>query len=535
MMNVRAFLSHSSTDKTLVSQIARQLGRAAVLFDLFEFSTGDDFHEAILRSLEKSQIFVLFASKKSIERDWVKFEITEAEKALTLRALSQCVCYIIDKNVTHSDLPVWMQTTLITREESPSLITLDIRRLINRKIAERRPTFFVDRSEEAEAALEIITSYESPTFRPPLTAFGLDGIGRRSLVRYIARNNLSYAKIVDLEIKEGDYLPETLLYLSLFVAPKSIDDPNGFLLVNQKRERSTIIHDIMQILCGICDSGTLPVFIDRGGIIDDEARLTSDFDALYNAIASEMAVDAVFIANRRVRASDGSPITGVRISELSAAFTERLLRLIAGRRGVNLRPAEVEQLAVYSRRYPPAAIFAIDEIEVYGLPHVLANQRALTNFSANIFLKQLSNNDKIDRTKAEILRLLSNYSPLPLSVIQRYIQRVNLDELMESLTYLVDSALVTPTGLNHAISEPVRDAAYRAFAGLRLDHGRAAELIEEYLREDDSDEARLALSQNLFRATLLSGRSNSSYAVGLASDLIQLTTQSYHDQASLSG
>jgi hypothetical protein len=81
----RAFLSHSSSDKDIVGQVAIHLGRAAVIFDAFEFKVGDDFRDAILAGLERSDIFVLFASRKALTSDWVKLEINTASEALTLQ------------------------------------------------------------------------------------------------------------------------------------------------------------------------------------------------------------------------------------------------------------------------------------------------------------------------------------------------------------------------------------------------------------------------------------------------------------------
>ena len=58
-MSIRAFLSHASSEKHFVQKVAEQLGRAAVVFDAYEFSTGDDLAKAIRGGIDKSSIFVL--------------------------------------------------------------------------------------------------------------------------------------------------------------------------------------------------------------------------------------------------------------------------------------------------------------------------------------------------------------------------------------------------------------------------------------------------------------------------------------------
>lgn len=79
----RAFLSHSSADKGIVKEVAKILGRASVVYDEFEFSVGDEFKDAIVKGLAGSDIFVLFASRGALKRDWVKFEINSARQAVT--------------------------------------------------------------------------------------------------------------------------------------------------------------------------------------------------------------------------------------------------------------------------------------------------------------------------------------------------------------------------------------------------------------------------------------------------------------------
>lgn len=80
MKVLRAFLSHSSTQKDFVEAVARELGRQYCVFDQYSFHTGDDLHEAIKRGLNDSSLFVLFASKEALKSFWVDFELNEASR-----------------------------------------------------------------------------------------------------------------------------------------------------------------------------------------------------------------------------------------------------------------------------------------------------------------------------------------------------------------------------------------------------------------------------------------------------------------------
>jgi hypothetical protein len=252
----RAFLSHFSGDKKLVSLVAHNLGRAAVIYDEFEFSTGDEFKRAIIKGFERSDIFVLFASKQALQRDWVKLEIAAAEQAIAGQALSRVLTYIIDPDVGVSDIPDWMKETLIARLSEPGLIALDIRRVIGERVARLMPTYFVGRQSELHQALEIIASFTDPSFRPPLIVYGLTGIGRRSVVQHIARDNLSYPKLLRVETNAGDLLPEFQLKLNDAISPRSIPDLKAHLGSQSLKSSATLVSEIVSSLQKACSTGT---------------------------------------------------------------------------------------------------------------------------------------------------------------------------------------------------------------------------------------------------------------------------------------
>ena len=60
----------------------------------------------------------------------------------------------------------------------------------------------------------MISGFVDPDQRPPLVIYGLQGIGRRTLVRAIAEDNLSYSSIIPFALKAGALLPETFIRLS---------------------------------------------------------------------------------------------------------------------------------------------------------------------------------------------------------------------------------------------------------------------------------------------------------------------------------
>lgn len=521
---MRAFLSHSSTDKNFVGEVAALLGRAKVVYDEFEFSTGDEFFEAITVGLERSGVFVLFASKESLSRYWVGVEIDKARAAVAAKMLARSICYIIDDEVDISAIPSWMRGELATRQTNPRLVALDIRRVLNRELEKRRPHLFLGRNEAMESALDLITSDSRP-----LITYGLKGIGRRTLLGEVGRNSLSYSKNIKIEIRSGDELPELYLYIQSYMGLISRGAENDFISEARNIDLHELVSQIVIALASICQSGTYPILIDYGALTGDDGRLISGFQLLFSVLSEDVSVDLGIASARRVRSSDGVPLPGLRVTELDVASTQRLIRLLASHERLQLTRDQAESLSRYVAGYPPAANFAIQEAKIYGVAHVVENQRTLVEFNERAFLSSLVNSKKISPTMQSILQTLSAFSPLPREVLVECMRGDLGDSFDESLTALIDLAFVVPKGAHYRITAPIRDAAYRRLNGLRVDASRIVELLEAYLAENDDDDARLELGETLFRAATLSGKASAG-AVSLARDLIEITTQSYYDQ-----
>ena len=118
---------------------------------------------------------------------------------------------------------------------------------------------------------------------------------------------------------------------------------------------------------------------------------------------------------------------------------------------------------LFARYTQPAVRFALDEARVRDIPQVVANQRALVNFSAEFFLRQLKQSSSITKTIQKSLTVLSAFSPLPLSVIAQYCG-IPPSEASVNRDHLLDFALRSfPT----AFLPHHRAASVRCIPGVR--------------------------------------------------------------------
>ena len=80
----KAFLSHSSSQKELVTKVSQDLGSKSII-DSKSFEEGMKNLEEILTALDSTDLFVLFISNESLNSKWVKEEILIAEVDLDLQ------------------------------------------------------------------------------------------------------------------------------------------------------------------------------------------------------------------------------------------------------------------------------------------------------------------------------------------------------------------------------------------------------------------------------------------------------------------
>ena len=72
---MKAFLSHSSHDRSLVLEVYDALEPESVWLDRGEIEWGDVFIERIEDGIKNASDFILFWSAQSAESEWVRLEL----------------------------------------------------------------------------------------------------------------------------------------------------------------------------------------------------------------------------------------------------------------------------------------------------------------------------------------------------------------------------------------------------------------------------------------------------------------------------
>jgi TIR domain len=92
---MKAFLSHSSRDKAIITAVADELGAANVELDSETFDRGIINIAAIQEALKRSNLYVLFLTKDALASGAVRYEaILAQEKPFSHKRCSRAVSSI---------------------------------------------------------------------------------------------------------------------------------------------------------------------------------------------------------------------------------------------------------------------------------------------------------------------------------------------------------------------------------------------------------------------------------------------------------
>jgi tetratricopeptide (TPR) repeat protein len=534
---MRAFLSHSSEDKSFVTLVANQLGRQFCVYDTFEFRTGDDFRKAIRTALEKSAIFVLFASQKALESAWVKFEENEAELLSIKGSIMRPLVFLMNDGTTHQDLPEWLKRSRVRTANSPKAVAREVIFHLQDLMREKQQPMFVGRHKELSMAEEKLLTYDDIGPRRMFIMFGLSGIGRRTLVRKISENFLSLQKTVEIRIQEGDEVKD--IAIKLAEQAEVYTDIESLKALVSEIEKSSSVEALQRICADIkihIVNGELPLFVDNGGLVDNDGNLAAHIVQIVDQLYDQEDAYLAMISTRKPyyepdqhKARPLIPI--IRVEPLSLAEVSRLIGKIATYNKISINSAQIDEIAEYIRGYPPAAHYAVELIREYGIDVILSNKHPLVEFRASHFISYISQSDLLCDERCILLSVLCYYSPLPLSVLGKVIKE-DAEDMQKHLTYLIDTAIVIPDKNGHyRLSDPIVDSVQRVIDKRIVPHPEVASALKDYLKEVGDDTGLLELSRNLFKARRFSGEEGVHESeINLISDLISLTIEFYHSR-----
>ncbi|WP_084978348.1 TIR domain-containing protein [Plesiomonas shigelloides] len=528
---MKAFLSHSSIDKEIVREVANQLGRLNCIFDERSFDSGNEFQKSIEEKLALSTVFVFFATRNSLKSHWCNFELDQAFYSKLKGALKRSIVFILNDEIEVGELPSWLTSALIKKVNSPSAIARDIKHKLEEAAEEFQRPVFLGRSRERELLEEALNPIDGSNPPKTIAVFGLPGIGRRSLVKNIAKDLFSLHKCVEIEVEDGESLNSLCAKLADIIEPYSCQEELRDIIneINKLSETDALSRVVKNIK-SIMSANELPIFVDSGGLTIENGCLSGFINKIIESIEHIQDAYICLVLSRRISHDNEVAVESVPVEQLSARASSQLISKLSLRASIKLSPENTRELTDYINGYPPAAYFAVKQAHIYSVDALMSDKRKLTQFSQKRFITHVQDHN-LTTEDIKVLQILSNYSPLPLScVISLY--ECDKSQAHDRIYELIDCSLIrVQDGQLYRIADPIKGAINEVFGyPANEDLKKVKNKLNEFITLAQ-EEHKLDISRVLFRLGYILGDKNATDSgIKLNSDYIKLLESAYHQR-----
>lgn len=493
-----AFLSHSSKDKKeYLDYVASKLKKNFRVYDQDTFGIGLRTIDEIFSGLAATDLFVLFISNTSLDSEWVKKEIFEAERLFRTGNIRRIFPIVIDPEVSYKDprIPEWLRKEYNLRPISrPSVGT----RLIEQRLRElswqthpkllERKRIFVGRHEQIAQIEERFNDYDKPT-PTCVIASGIPSIGRRSL--------LSHAIKKATAVPSESYIPPTIV----LTAQDSIEDLVVKIYDLGSSETTNInatLQDTLERkielavkLCSeLAAQDEFLLIEDNGCIVSHERRIADWFKEIILKLTPENRLQLAVASRFRPDFSDlrSNQILHIATPELTPKDRIGLLKRYSELEGVQLTPNDYDYFKDTLSGYPEQVQYLLSLITSEGIDYAKKNTNLLVEFNRNKAETLVQTTVKSD-DELEILMLLSQFEFISYTLLEKFI---DINSIEESLNRFIGAALCERIGSSKEyirLNDTIRDYLLRQRLGLPEKYqsaltAHAREFVKSYSAEE---------------------------------------------------
>ena len=474
---MKAFLSHSSHDRSLVLEVYDALEPESVWLDRGEIEWGDVFIERIEDGIRNASDFILFWSAQSAESEWVRLELNMALiQSLKRRAIRLRVI-----RLDRTELPLYLQHfhyLSVVDSSTPASDIIDGLKRVLREPTRGVRHQFLNRNSELERVETLLNDSDTKV----IVLNGFRGIGKTALGHETFRRFYESASVVNVPVTGGMGSTELAIRLS-YEANLKVPDNMSEL------ESLAAIENAIQALTA---RGQFMIFRDCQHWLGGERELEEPLPTvLRQAVAlSETSRNPIILTSTRrpqISAEIAQHVSIVRVDGLSqehmASITNLWYELSEG------RPLGLEKATQVARElhgHPVAAKLAANLVAQYGVDHLLQYPRELVALRLDL-AKALIQDLGLHPSSISLMETLSIIGvPVPSRLLAGAID-TGEDAFLDAVEETSRTGIVETTDAGHLTVHPlVADYYWRSHlhhADYQEKSARVAEVVHAHFRE----------------------------------------------------
>jgi tetratricopeptide (TPR) repeat protein len=453
----KIFLSHSSKDKeNFVSIVAKKFGPDRCFYDEYTFRPGMKTLEEIYRTLDTTDIFVLFISEYSLNSKWVKKEITIANKNI-IDTKAVFFPIIIDNAIKYDDqrIPKFLKKNynlqhITTPEMAYKIILQRLKKIVwlRHPLYDQRQNIFVGRHDLQGKIEERFDNLELPNLIA-IFAMGIKGVGRKSLL---------INSLIKANIKDESYRP----YEIILDRGESIED--FIVKINSlgmtKRHDLTYLIDksmiekieIATIITSeISDHNEIIFIEDNSSIISylDDILCVSDwFVELVHRLEIKNKLCICLRSSLRIfkipRVIENI-VLPINVPELTLTERSGLLYRYANIRDLEIEKNELTYFTEFLSGFPAQIFFAVGLIKQYGLPRAKNMTRVIVDFNSQQIINIIDQYPK-DSKELEIISFISRFDCISFDLLFKVLKEQTIEET--TVNTLIEHSICEIVGKN---------------------------------------------------------------------------------------
>lgn len=304
------------------------------------------------------------------------------------------------------------------------------------------------------------------------TITGLEGVGRRSYLERVCKDNLGLNLGPSFPYDETKR-PEDI-YLWLFNENSDLSSRQEIrqeMDLFARLSKSEQVNEIVSRLRSLCSTNCLPCFVDYGGLLTDSGNYVDVIGEILKVFLSQDDDHYLAFIHSRKPLIQGSElpqrIFQQAMPPLNINESRLLLDQLFKRVQVRVTSPQVTELLGYLGGYPPSINLAARHCKEYGIDVLMADKSVLVDFQVTRFAGLIR---KIDLNEREwfVLRYLAGELAVPLSVVA-IAANVSQTDAAVILRKLIEYSLVVVIDDNYGLSSPIRYAVERAKGILQSD------------------------------------------------------------------